>query len=495
MPARRSKKVVEQKVNWGQLISDVAKQQGVSEESVKMIIENAIKEAYNKARSVKYDNCIVVFGDDNTLKVFSKKTVVDGVYDPVIEISVEDAKALDPNASVGDEIDVEIDPKSFSIGAVTLGKQTAHRQLGKNSQETLKAEYEKKKGELVAGTYLRESKGNIIVDLPFSGKVEGFLPVKNQIPREIYEVGDRIRAVVTDVKVSPSGVQLILSRAAPEFVKQILFEQVPEIADGTISIYNIVREAGYRTKVAVYSKRSDIDAVGACVGLKGIRIQNVIHELDGEKIDILKYDEDPREFIKNALSPAEVSKVIILDSEKREALAVVSMDKLSMAIGQKGQNARLANKLCDWLIDVKTEEQAAELDLSEIESRRVAEDLFADNSESEPEEITVVGQLDGIDPRVAQLLKEANLDEIQEFVDAYNDGRALHVKGLNADDIEKVYAIVNEQVEFEEVEEEEPVETQEETEEEYFCPECGEKITLDMTKCPKCGAEFSFEEE
>ena len=223
-------------------------------------------------------------------------------------------------------------------------------------------------------------------------------------------------------------------------------------------------------------------------------LRESVHELDGEKIDILKYDEDPREFIKNALSPAEVSKVIILDSEKREALAVVSMDKLSMAIGQKGQNARLANKLCDWLIDVKTEEQAAELDLSEIESRRVAEDLFADNSESEPEEITVVGQLDGIDPRVAQLLKEANLDEIQEFVDAYNDGRALHVKGLNADDIEKVYAIVNEQVEFEEVEEE-PVETQEETEEEYFCPECGEKITLDMTKCPKFGAEFSFEEE
>jgi N utilization substance protein A len=261
-----------------------------------------------------------------------------------------------------------------------------------------------------------------------------------------------------------------------------------------------VREAGYRSKIAVYSNKLDVDPVGACVGPKGVRIQAVIRELEGEKIDILKYDEDPHVFIKNALSPAEVTQVVIRDAEKKEALAIVPESSFSLAIGKQGQNVRLANRLCDWLIDVKTEEQAAELDLTESDTRKAAESLFNDAADDSYEEVSTVSQLPGVDQKIAALLKDAGIDDIEKFMAAVEDGSAIKVQGVNADDIEAINKIISENVEFEDEEEKTEdavVESSEETQEEegYFCPECGERITLDMTHCPKCGAEFVFEEE
>ncbi|MBE6350057.1 MAG: transcription termination/antitermination protein NusA, partial [Spirochaetaceae bacterium] len=291
-----------------------------------------------------------------------------------------------------------------------------------------------------------------------------------------------------------SGLQIILSRTDPDFVRSILELEIPEIYDKTVEIHKIVREPGYRTKVAVFSRKEDIDPVGACVGLKGVRIQSVIKELEGEKIDILPYDPDPRVFIKNALSPAEVDSVFITDEGKRQALAVVTDSQFSLAIGKQGLNVRLANRLCDWSIDVKTQDQCGELDELLAESRRAAEELFAENDE------VLISEFENVDTRVAEILIANNVNEVNAFMNAYEDGSLAKIEGLSQEDIEALYHLINDSVEFTEEQEvvTENSETEEEyeyEEEEYECPECGEKITIDMTTCPSCGIELSFEYE
>jgi N utilization substance protein A len=483
-------------------IRALSAEKGISEDSIKQTIENTIKAAYKRTYGTS-DNCIVKFNDDMTdVSVYSRKTIVDGVYDPSTEIELEEAQKMSPDAELGDEIDILVDPHDFARSAVTTGKQTAHQTLNESFKDNLYGEYKDKVGQIIIGYYQREHNGNIYVDL---GKVEGVLPQKFQSPRETYEKNDRIKALIVDLKRTQTGLQLVLSRTDPDFVRSIVELEVPEVADKTVTVQKIVREAGYRTKIAVYSNKEDVDPVGACVGLKGVRIQNVIRELEGEKIDVLKYDEDPRIFIKNALSPAEVEKVIILDNDKKEALAVVNESQFSLAIGKQGQNVRLANRLCDWNIDVKTDEQAAEMDLSEVDTRKAAESLFAGNEQPEYEEIQTVAQLPGVDQKVAAILKDAGIDDIEQFMAAVKAGTVQKIEGITEDDIAAINKIISENVEFEEepAEETAPAEAAPaaeapaaaEQEEEYFCPECGARITLDMTRCPKCGVEFEFEED
>lgn len=477
----------------GEAIRQLMQEKGISEDSVKITIENMLKAAYKRTYGTS-ENAVVIFEDDlSDVRIYSRKQVVDGVYDPVLEIELDEAKVLNPDCEEGDELDILEDPKSWGRSAVSTGKQTGHQGLNESFKDNLYNEYKDKIGEIIIGYYQREKKGNIFVDL---GKVEGVLPLKFQSPREKYDKNDRIKALITDIKKTSSGIQIVLSRSDPEFVRSIVELEVPEVYDKTVEIYKIVRDAGYRTKIAVYTNREDVDPVGACVGLKGSRIQNVITELLGEKIDVLKYDSDPTVFIKNALSPAEVTKVIILDAEKKQALAIVPNTQFSLAIGKQGQNVRLANRLCDWTIDVKTEEQAADMDLSEVESRQAALNLFNDNASQEDD--NMLSSLPGIDPRVAACLKENGIEDIQQFVDAYQDNSMDNIEGITKDDIEAVNKIVQENVEIVEEGGEEPqageTETQSVDEEEYFCPECGAKITLDMTHCPACGVEFEFEE-
>ncbi|MCR5219306.1 transcription termination factor NusA [Treponema sp.] len=480
-------------------IRALAAEKGLSEDSIRQTVENTIKAAYKKTFGTS-DNCIVKFADDmSDVMVYSRKTIVDGVYDPSQEIELEEALKLSSECEIGDEIDILVDPHNFERSAVTTGKQMAHQGFNERYKDNLYNEYKDKIGQIIIGYYQRERNGNIFVDL---GKVEGMLPQKFQSPRESYGKGDRIKALIVDIKKTNTGIQIVLSRSDPKFVQDTIENEVPEISEGIVSVYKVVREAGYRSKIAVYSNKIDVDPVGACVGPKGVRIQAVIRELEGEKIDILKYDEDPHVFIKNALSPAEVTQVVIRDAEKKEALAIVPESSFSLAIGKQGQNVRLANRLCDWLIDVKTEEQAAELDLTETDTRKAAESLFNESAEESYEEITTVSQLPGVNQDIAALLKEAGIDDIEQFMAAVEDGTAIKVQGVNADDIEAINKIINENVEFEDESEEEAVAEETESSEEvqddedcYYCPECGEKITLDMTHCPKCGAEFVFEEE
>ena len=479
-------------------IRQLIEERGYSEESVRQTIERALKAAYKRTYGTD-ENAIVKFNEDmSDVSIFSRKVVIDGVYDPVKEIELEEARNLaGDEIEEGDEIDILEDPKTFDRSAVATGKQTAHQGLNETFKDSLYNEYKDKIGEIIIGYYQRERNGNIYVDLGNAGKLEGVLPVKYQSKLEYYEKNDRIKSLIVDIKKTSSGLQLVLSRSDPKLVSSILEKEVPEIADGTVEIIKIVRDAGYRTKIAVYSKREEVDPVGACVGLKGVRIQNVIRELLNEKIDVLKWDSDPTVFIKNALSPAQVQRVLITDAEKRQALAIVEESQFSLAIGRQGQNVRLANKLCDWNIDVKTVEQAAELDLSAFNTVQSAHALF--NDDVTYDEITTVAELPGVDVHVAELLKANGIEQIEQFVEAFDAG-TISIEGISQEDLEKVNKLISENVEF--VDEEEPAteaaateETTEDDEEEYFCPECGAKITLEMTHCPNCGVEFEFTED
>ena len=474
-------------------------EKGYTEESVKQTIENALKSAYKRTYGTS-DNAIVKFAEDmSDVAIYSRKTVVDGVYDPVTEIELEEAQKLSDDVELGDEIDILENPKSFDRSAVSTGKQTAHQGLNETIKDSLYNQYKDKVGEMINGYFQRERNGNIFVDLGNAGKLEGYLPVKFQSPRETYEQGDRIKAIIVDLKKTNSGLQIVLSRSDPRLVQIVMELEIPEIADGTVKIEKCVREAGYRTKMAVSTVREEIDPVGACVGTKGVRIQNVIRELLGEKIDVLRYDADPAVFIQNALSPAQVNRVVILDAEKKQALAIVDDSQFSLAIGKQGQNVRLANRLCDWNIDVKTEEQCAGMDFSDKATTLAARNLFKDEPAEADEEITTVAELPGVSETSAEILKANGIEDIVKFIEAYDNKSVEQIEGLSKEEIESIYALIKENVEF--VEEQEDAAGSEEhneepqEEEKYYCPECGAEITLDMTHCPKCGVEFEFTED
>jgi N utilization substance protein A len=487
-------------------IRQIIQDRGISEELVLKTIENTLLAAY-KRRFGNADNAVVRFSDDNReVSIYAKKKIVDGVYDPVCEIDLEEARELSPEGEIGDELLIEVDPKEFDRISVQSAKQTAHQSIREIQKDSLYSEYKDKVGEIIIGYYQRERNGTIYVDL---GKVEGILPKKFQSPREIYHVNDRIKALITEVNKIPAGLQIVLSRTHTDFVRAIFELEVPEVYDKTVEIHKIVREPGYRTKLAVYSNRDDVDPVGACVGLKGVRIQAVIRELEGEKIDILKYDPDPRRFIKNALSPAEVRDVVVLDEGKHQALAVVNESQLSLAIGKQGLNVRLANRLVDWNIDVKTEEQFLELDIA-AESRRAVSELFGEYDE----EISRISELPGVDEALAGALKKNNIEFIEDYL-ALSEEQLASLEGVSAEQLAVLQKLIEENVEIVEEEYEAPPseedaveaseapaageeslpEEEEEAPEEYECPECGAKITTDMTSCPNCGIGLSFEYE
>jgi N utilization substance protein A len=349
------------------------------------------------------------------------------------------------------------------------------------------------------------------------GKCEGFFPKKYQSDREIYHQGDRIKALIVEVNKTPMGLQIVLSLTHTEFVRKIFEIEVPEVYDKVVEIHKIVREPGQRTKLAVFTRKEGIDPVGACVGLRGQRIQAVIRELEGEKIDVVPYSPNPLEFIKNALLPASVRDVVILDETKHQALAVVADTQLSLAIGKAGINVRLANRLCDWSIDVKTEAQFEAMDIH-TEARKQAAELFSGTGEEEETEINRVSELPGVDLSLAASLQNAGIDLIADYLSA-DPEKIAALPDVTSEQLKTLQALIDEYVEVvdedeaEKAEEEQaeaapetPIEKAEKAleaedkaiadeEDELVCPECGAKITLDMTHCPNCGVELSFEYE
>ncbi len=442
-------------------IRNLANDKGISEELIHHTIEEFLLAAYKK-RFGTSDNAVVKFDDDGDVTLFAQKKIVDDVYDPVTEIDLEEAVVLNDECEIGDELLIEINPMEFDRGAIQSAKQRAKQTLREIQKDTLYSEFKDKVGEMIIGYYQRERNGNIFVDL---GKTEGILPKRYQSPREIYRPNDRIKALIYEVNKTPSGLQIVLSRTHTEFVRRVFELEVPEIYDKTVEIYKIVREPGYRTKIAVYSNREDVDPVGACVGMRGVRIQSIVRELEGEKIDILKYDIDPVEFIKNALSPAEVSQVVVLDEAKRQALAIVGDNQLSLAIGKQGLNVRLANRLADWSIDVKTDVQFDEMDIT-AEHKRAVSRLFREEADETQDEDPEISVLPGITETMVAALKNIEIERISDLVDLDFD-ELDSIEGLEDTERTELRRIITESVEFIEPEDEDEVEYQEEAEGAY----------------------------
>lgn len=382
-------------------IEAIGREKGLDTE----VIIQAIEEAY-AAASRKYYRSREDYGarfnrDTGDFEVFSKQTVVedDDLADPVTEITLEDARALIPDIELGQVIE---HPKGVLDAPLTriaaqAAKQVIYQKVKEAEREVIWREYGDRIGELLTGQVKRFDRGDMIVDL---GRTEGVVPRREQSRAEHYNPGDRIRVVLVHVERLGKGPQLILSRASEWLVKKLFEMEVPEIYDGTVTIVSVARDAGERSKVAVQSKDRDVDPVGACVGMKGSRVQAVIRELRGEKIDIVQHIDDPELYVRNALNPAVINRVAVVDYEDRLMEVIVAEDQLSLAIGKRGQNVRLAGKLVGWNLDIKSEaEKKAEVEVEMERMARASKEL---------------GSLPGVDASVTTLLLDAGFRTAEE---------------------------------------------------------------------------------
>ena len=338
-------------------LEELEKEKGIKKEYLLESIETALVTAYKRNFDSSENVKIEMDKQTGATHVYSVKDIVEKVENPIKQIDLKEAKKINKTLKVGEQVDIEIVPKNFGRIAAQTAKQVIIQKIREAEREVLYTQYNDRKGEIVSGTIQKANKGVVIMDL---GKLEGIMPIKEQIPTERYKVNDKIKAYIVNVEKGEKGApQVIVSRSHPDFVKKMLEIEIPEIFEGIIKIKSIARDPGKRCKVAVYSQDENIDPVGSCIGQKGIRIQNVINELNGEKIDVIEWNSDISIFIAAALLPAKIMAVDIKEEEKF-AQVIVPDDQLSLAIGKAGQNARLAAKLTGWKIDIKSESQFRE---------------------------------------------------------------------------------------------------------------------------------------
>jgi len=338
-------------------IEEIEKEKGISKEylleSIEVALVKAYKQNFDSAENVK----IIMDHQTGKIEVYAVKEVVEELEDEQTQIILEDARKINKKLDIGDVVDIEIFPKEFGRISAQTAKQMVIQKIREAEREFIYTEFNDKIGEIISGIIQKVDDNAVIIDF---GKLEGVMPVKEQVKNETYTPNARIKTYVLDVQKGFKGAtQIVVSRSHPDFVRKLLELEIPEIYEGLIEIKSISRDAGSRTKLAVYSKDPNIDPVGSCVGQKGTRIQNIINELGGEKIDVIEWNEDIAIFISAALSPANIMAADI-NEEKHEALVVVPDDQLSLAIGKAGQNVRLAARLTNWKIDIKSETQIRE---------------------------------------------------------------------------------------------------------------------------------------
>ncbi len=344
-------------------LSELEKEKGIRQDIVLEAIRAALESGYKKNFSKSNNFSIDIDEQNGEYKLFADKTVVENVENKNQEITLAEAREINPNYEIGDIVKIEIKPKKdFGRIAAQTARQVILQKIREAERESIYSEYYGRESDILTGVIQRVNKGNVYVDL---GKIEGVLTQTEQIPNEIYNQGDRVKTVIVEVKNTGKGASIVLSRSHPNLVKRLFELEVPEIHDGTIEIHAISREAGSRTKIAVSTNDPNVDPVGSCVGNKGARVKNIIDEICQEKIDIIIFDKDPAIFIANSLGPAKILKVTVNEKEK-SAVAVVPDNQLSLAIGKEGQNARLAAKLTGWKIDIISELQEAQKN-SEVE--------------------------------------------------------------------------------------------------------------------------------
>jgi N utilization substance protein A len=471
-----------------QLVAD----KGISEELILKTIEMALLAAYKKKYGTTSNAETYIDEEHDVVKIYSKKEIVDKVEEPVFEIEFNEAQKLHSGAEVGDEMLIEIKPEDFGRIAAQTAKQVVRQRLKEIEKDVVYNEFKQREGEMIVGYFQRERTGTIYVNL---GRSEGIMPRNQQSPREHYSIGDRIKALLLEVRKGTKGPQIILSRSHPGFVKKIFELEIPEVADGTIDIKNIVRDPGYRTKVAVFSPRDEVDPVGACVGMKGIRIQAIVGELEGEKIDIVKWDLDVKRYIANGMNPVKISRIVVTDDENKEALIVVHDSQLSIAIGRAGQNIRLVSKLVGWKLDIMPESEFETSEYAEF-ARKAADELFSTGEEES--EIITLRDIPGIDPKTLKLLENEGYTEIEDIIEK-NDQELLEIEGMTEEMVKQFMGILSENIEVVEEEyvktEETPAVSSEEDEEFYECPNCGSRITEEMRRCESCGVELVFKDD
>jgi N utilization substance protein A len=335
------------------ILSFLEKERGIDRETLFQTVESALLSASRK--SVGPAKNVRIHMDRKTcdIKAFATVTVIDKVVNPHDEITLPDARRLKPDVMVGDTIEIEVTPKNFGRIAAQTAKQAILQKIRQAERNIVYEEYRDRVNDIISGTIRRFERSDIVVDL---GRAEAILGAKERISTEIYQIGDQVRALVVSVQDNPSGPSIILSRSHPDFVRRLFELEVAEIGDKTVEIKGIAREAGFRSKIAVVSRDSKVDPVGACVGMRGVRVKNIVRELSGEKIDIVRWSDDIKTYVANSLSPAKLSKVEIDPDKTRVIHVTTEADQLSLAIGKRGQNVRLSSKLLGWKIDVQKDE-------------------------------------------------------------------------------------------------------------------------------------------
>jgi N utilization substance protein A len=427
------------------VIDQISKEKGISKEMVIEAVESALVSAAKK----KYGTQRIAVQIDpkrGDIIMYAYKKVVPAVANPEEEITLEEALTLYPDAQMDGEVPLQVEFQGFGRIAAQTARQVIVQKVREAERDVILKEFNDKIGQLVNGIVLRHEKGAYYLDL---GKTEAVLPAREQVPRESYRRGDRVRAYVLEVRDTSKGPQVVLSRAHPDFVSRLFEMEVPEIYENIVEVKGVVREAGDRTKIAVSSKDSHVDPVGACVGMKGSRVQAVVRELRGEKIDIIPWSEDPRIFIAKALSPAVVEKVGVTEEDRADS-------QLSLAIGKKGQNVRLAAKLTGWKIDILSEseydqerqkEREQEIEAAIVEeTRKMAEETEAAESletqtagavnGSQPEESGLTS-IEGVGPKTAEQLKQAGYDTVEKIADM-SDEEILAVPGIGEKTAQKI---------------------------------------------------------
>ena len=432
-------------MNIADAISQLSDDKGISHDLIRNIVEEFLITAYEHRFHTK-ENAVVHFNEiDNEPTLFAKKKITELVTDPITEIALEEALQLNEDSEIGDELLIEINPKDFDRQAVQVAKQRAKQCLSDIQKDVLFSEFGDKVGKIVVGYIQRAHEGDIYVSL---GNTEGIMPKKYQSPREEYRTGDRIKAIIHEVARGDDGLKVILSRTHNDFVRRIFEIEVPEIQDHIVEIHNIVRDAGHRTKIAVYTSKTDIDPVGACVGIRGARIQSIVKELEGERIDIVNYSTDIKEFIANTLSPARIEHVQILEEKTKTALAVVNNDQLSLAIGKHGMNVRLANKISGWNIDVKTREQVRKMALTSETMKDISQLFDSEDPKRKKEgaEITHVSELPRITPALVLKLQDSRIDNISDLISLSRVERS-QLQGLDEKEVALLEDIISENIE------------------------------------------------
>jgi transcription termination/antitermination protein NusA len=412
-----------------QTIDQLSREKGIDAQIIISAVEDAILVATRKYYKSAEDLESHFNKDTGAVEVFAVKKVVGSVQDPDHEMALSEALKLDPAAVIEGEVRIKKSTEPLGRIAAQTAKQVIFQKVREAERDTVYAEYSQRIGELVNCSVKRTEGPDIIVDL---GRTEGRMPRREQSRLELYQVGDRLRAVIIMVDRAARGPQVIVSRADPSLVEKLFAMEVPEIYDSTVVIKGIAREAGERTKVAVYSRDPDVDCVGACVGMKGMRVQSIIRELKGEKIDIIEYNEDPVVYAANALSPAKINHVSILEVEQKHLEVIVEDSQLSLAIGKKGQNVRLAAKLLGWQVDIKSEEEKRQ----EIESQMAAMALRG----------APISELKGLGSKTLDRLHEHSIETVEQLAQMTPE-ELTQIPGIGEKTVERIRRVVTDHFE------------------------------------------------